>query len=303
VPLSVIDESAASTGAPRSTYDRGSQPSARVTTNGSPPLPPLSSALHIRDEQARELFRIFEEGLELAGSGEAQTAHVIDRVRGLIRAVIGGEALVKLAPVPEVRRWTDCGWPTESELERFRGYYAVAGIGANPLAARMMEIYRPGFEMTVRREEIMTDDEWRRSPFFGEVLIPCRLDHSIHSLRAGEDPDILSGLGFARATGDRPFDESDRDTIQLFHRGLLPILRWPSRKQADTRRKSLTAREEAVMSRLLDGMSDKQIATDLGISPHTASQHVGAIFRKMGVRSRAELFALYVKRRGRRAHP
>jgi DNA-binding NarL/FixJ family response regulator len=51
---------------------------------------------------------------------------------------------------------------------------------------------------------------------------------------------------------------------------------------------SLTDRELQVLSRLAEGLSNKQIAARLGISEHTAKFHVNAILGKLGVQSRTE---------------
>ena len=51
----------------------------------------------------------------------------------------------------------------------------------------------------------------------------------------------------------------------------------------------LTARETEMVGFLLKGVSTKQIAAALGISPYTVQEHFTAIFNKVGVRSRREL--------------
>lgn len=51
----------------------------------------------------------------------------------------------------------------------------------------------------------------------------------------------------------------------------------------------LTAREKEVMQYLLHGLSTKQIASRLRISPYTVQEHFTAIFDKTDVRSRREL--------------
>lgn len=58
---------------------------------------------------------------------------------------------------------------------------------------------------------------------------------------------------------------------------------------ADTER--LTGRELEVRGLLAQGLADKQIASRLGISAKTVEKHVGAVLRKSGVHSRAELLA------------
>ncbi len=45
------------------------------------------------------------------------------------------------------------------------------------------------------------------------------------------------------------------------------------------------------MSALARGLGEKQVADELGVSPHTVHEYVKALYRRLGVTSRAELFA------------
>jgi DNA-binding NarL/FixJ family response regulator len=51
---------------------------------------------------------------------------------------------------------------------------------------------------------------------------------------------------------------------------------------------ALTPREEEVLQLLADGLSNKAIALQLGISDHTVKFHVNAILGKLGAQSRTE---------------
>jgi len=50
----------------------------------------------------------------------------------------------------------------------------------------------------------------------------------------------------------------------------------------------LTPRQEQVAALLADGLSDKEIAARLGVSPHTASRHVLGILRRLRVENRVQ---------------
>ena len=55
---------------------------------------------------------------------------------------------------------------------------------------------------------------------------------------------------------------------------------------------ALTRREREILTLLADGLGNKVIAARLGISDHTVKAHVGAIFDKLHVGTRAEAVAL-----------
>ncbi len=48
-----------------------------------------------------------------------------------------------------------------------------------------------------------------------------------------------------------------------------------------------------VLALLADGLTDREIAAGLVISPRTVESHVSAILRKLGVRNRAEAARTY----------
>src|SRR5262249_36267185 len=50
----------------------------------------------------------------------------------------------------------------------------------------------------------------------------------------------------------------------------------------------LSRREQEVLSLIATGSTNKEIAAHLHLSPHTVKEHTSAIYRKLGVRNRAE---------------
>jgi DNA-binding NarL/FixJ family response regulator len=56
---------------------------------------------------------------------------------------------------------------------------------------------------------------------------------------------------------------------------------------------TLSSRELEVLAHLADGLTDREIAGALVISPRTVETHVGNVLRKLGVRNRAEAARSY----------
>jgi two-component system, NarL family, nitrate/nitrite response regulator NarL len=57
-----------------------------------------------------------------------------------------------------------------------------------------------------------------------------------------------------------------------------------------------TPREIEVLTALGNGLSNKETARRLGISPHTVKFHIESLFRKLGASSRAEAVAKGLRR-------
>jgi DNA-binding NarL/FixJ family response regulator len=63
-------------------------------------------------------------------------------------------------------------------------------------------------------------------------------------------------------------------------------LAFDRRPQAEI---SLTPRERAVVTHLLDGRSNDEIASALGITTRTVEAHLARLFERLGISSRTEL--------------
>ena len=61
-----------------------------------------------------------------------------------------------------------------------------------------------------------------------------------------------------------------------------------SRQQRSRIRASLSVREREVLALIAQGLSTKQMATRLGISPRTVESHISRTYRKLSVRTRVQ---------------
>ena len=109
--------------------------------------------------------------------------------------------------------------------------------------------------------------------------------------------DVDSGFVFDRLerTGKGRFTADDQARAAF----LLGGINWFHRRLVLSRgitvgRSPLTPAERQVLGLLLTGRSEKEIADTLGRGPGTVHGRVTTIYRKLGVRGRAELMALWL---------
>jgi DNA-binding NarL/FixJ family response regulator len=73
------------------------------------------------------------------------------------------------------------------------------------------------------------------------------------------------------------------------------LARFRSEPQSEADITGLTPREQTVLAKLAEGLSAKEIATELSISAATVNAHLKHIYRKLDVRSRIEAVIAYLK--------
>lgn len=167
---------------------------------------------------------------------------------------------------------------------------------------------------TCESAEEFLESEWRRSP--GCLVLDVRLPdlnglelQSILQERAAWLPIIfITGHGDvpmsvrAMKAGSvdfltKPF--TDRALLAAVKQALMECTSrmTASIEREDTRRRleSLSSREREVLSGVVAGRLNKQIATELGIAMRTVKLHRAHVMEKLGVRSVADLVRLVEK--------
>jgi two-component system response regulator FixJ len=89
---------------------------------------------------------------------------------------------------------------------------------------------------------------------------------------------------------EKPFEKDAlfSSLSEGFHRLSQKGVTGERRKDAEVKLQALTARERDVLEGLAQGLPNKTIAYDLGISPRTVEIHRANVMSKLGVRSLSE---------------
>ncbi len=87
-------------------------------------------------------------------------------------------------------------------------------------------------------------------------------------------------------------------TTQQFNYLLDSVCQVPSlRVLSANGEKLLTSREKQVVALVADGLTNRSVATELGLSEHTVKKYLFRIFEKLGISNRVEL-VLYAVQHG-----
>ena len=91
----------------------------------------------------------------------------------------------------------------------------------------------------------------------------------------------------------KPWDNDElRENIQQVVRGITSRAPGDTRAHAALDAADLSPRLRETGAALMTGASEKQIASQLGLSPHTTHHYVKTLYRHFGVSSRAEFMAM-----------
>lgn len=221
------------------------------------------------------------------GMGEPARRHLVDGLLGLLGCAVGG-VVYDVCYGPGLK-----GGIAEATLSGFDGdiievfsAHHTRGSDFNPFHRAVMHRLADHHEelLTSTNGDIVPGAAWDGSAWLNDYARPARVDHFVGSVRKIGERSCI-GCGFMREAGDQPFTDEDREVLHLVHLGVGRFFEGPSPRAL------LTARMRDTLDVLLLGASDKEIAAQLGISPHTVRQYVKAILRAYGASSRGQLIA------------
>ncbi len=150
-----------------------------------------------------------------------------------------------------------------------------------------------GAPITRRREDLVADTHWKPSPHFQRYRAPIGLDEFIYGGFPFETG-LISAIGLHRTSGKPAFSVRDRRLVHIvvseidwLHHAGIP---GDDGAQAPT----LSPRLRTVFGLLLQGWRRPQIAKHLGISEHTARDHMRAVYRHFKAADHIELMSRFM---------
>ena len=241
-------------------------------------------------DELRQLLRLQGELRELPRGSEAQRRHLLERLCALVGAQVG--IWVSISGIDSGRvaflDALDTGWEGAREREVFwRFCRAKSDLNDDPSMRPLAE--KTQTFATVTRDQLVNDRVWYSAAHVQEERRAARVDSFIYATVRLSASDARC-ISLHRPWGAPAFVERERRLIDVFQREA----RFLHQAQAgipETVLCELAPRLQDTLRALARGASEKQVAAELRLSPHTVHEYVKALYRHFGVSSRGELLA------------
>lgn len=256
---------------------------------------------HLSSADVRALLRLLAELRELGADPAAWRAHLVASLEAMCGAHVAvttelrvndnaDHAATNCAEAVTPLQAIDHGIDASARERFYRDLYFIDHQTDDALSA-IVPLY--GSSFTVTRDSVITDRHWDRSACANDRFRPLGCDDFVMSMMPVPALGVISSMEMYRGRGAR-FSERERTLLQLLHEELAHD--WNRIDRDEGAR--LTPRQRQVLARLMSGASEKELAFELNVSPHTVHEHIKALHRAYGARSRGELFARVAKAKG-----
>jgi DNA-binding CsgD family transcriptional regulator len=253
---------------------------------------PKSQCLRVEDIQA--VWRLVGECRDLGADNQAWPQRFVEGMSRLLCSQIGicHETVPGCDGVLQALGSADTGWATAADRE-FLLRMMRNQDHRDPMFRKMVVVLLE--KGTCRREEGVRDCEYYRSVLYQDYFRPLRLDPIVNCGK-------MTAVGtfhlacFQRPGGDRLFGDREVALLRLVHEELVPLIGTALASAHEPHLADLTPRQRQVLTCLLEGDGEKQVAARLGVGIATVHTYVKALYRHFHVAGRAELLACFVRR-------
>jgi DNA-binding CsgD family transcriptional regulator len=259
-----------------------------------------SSLLRVAD--VRAVYQLVGECRELGDDPSGWRRHLLAGVARLAGAAVAVEYEGAFLDPFRATGRIEWGWETsgidrtvflciQEELTRRGGAFI-------PMVPAYFAARQTGLGPCLSRRDVLADAQWYPTTYYQDYHVPSGVDHMLYCILPKPSPGgELIDLTLVRPRQERrDFTARQKAIVQEVHEKIAPLIGGPLAGFHEPAPADLPPRVRQTLRCLLEGDSDKQIATRLDVSRLTVNQYTKMIFAHFGVSSRAELLARWIRR-------
>ena len=253
----------------------------------------------LRVQDVRDAYRLIGECRDLGRDPGLWHPRMLEGLCELIgvAVAVGGEGRwLRPRPSIEVISTFEVGFDSRAH-DLYMAYHREVGPGGDPIFRALRHLR--GRHVVRTRRDIVSDASWYGSTTWNDFHRPIHIDDQLTSVYQVGDTGAIHVIALHRAANERDFSPRQQRLLSFFHTELGSLISRSLVSEAEPRADTLSPRLRQTLACLLEGDSEKQIASRLRVSQATTHEYVTALYRHFDVRSRAQLMAHAMKRLAR----
>lgn len=151
--------------------------------------------------------------------------------------------------------------------------------------------------VTAAGNQLADEASYHASPFYQSFRKEVDCDDFMVSIRVVDLPRRPEAITIDRPHGAAPFGPREVALLKLLHDEIAPLVGVRLATEEHLCRDGLSKRLRETLSLLLDGNSEKQVASELKLATRTVHDYVAMLYEHFRVSSRAELLAYFIRRK------
>lgn len=198
---------------------------------------------------------------------------------------------------PEILPLATTEWPSEDAERAYRESLSPeTSLAEYPNFALAAQPALEGGTAAFSRAMIMDDARWYASEFYNKYVVPSGMGDFAMAMRISEALRTMVMLGGHPAHGDPGASPRVVKMLGILAEEIVPLIGTRLCLDHHANIANLTPRQRQTLELLLDGLSEKQVAGELGISRATVHDYTVQLHRHFDVSSRGELLSYFVHR-------
>jgi DNA-binding CsgD family transcriptional regulator len=185
--------------------------------------------------------------------------------------------------------------PAVSQLDQ-RKYDDVSDNVMAGVSNMWDQMQRQGW-VTAAGNQLADEASYHASPFYQNFRKQIDCDDFVVSIRVVDLPARPEAILIDRPHGASAFGSREVALIKLLHDEIAPLVGVRLTTEEHLSRDGLSKRLRETLSLLLEGYSEKQVASELNLATRTVHDYVAMLYQHFQVSSRAELLAYFIRRR------
>jgi DNA-binding CsgD family transcriptional regulator len=176
-----------------------------------------------------------------------------------------------------------------------RGYEECARDVMPGMAALHKQLSRQGW-VTASRDQVTSAGDFHSAQSYARFREQIGCDDYVMSIRIVDVPRRPEAINIDRPPRAPRFGPRDVELLRLLHDEIAPLIGVRLATEEQLCRDGLSKRLNETLTLLLEGRSEKEVASALKLSARTVHDYVTMLYEHFHVSSRAELLAYFIRR-------